>query len=139
MSDSRKPKMEGPDKSLSSPISYQSWLQSHSKPKSKSMIYKALRQNDFYHNPGPLFQLISKANESTVFLEGQKARALIDTCSQLSSISVAWAKKFKLNPQQLHSVLQIEGSGDLKYLIWVIRRLTSRCLKLVLLVLMSFY
>ena len=41
------------------------------------------------------------------------ARALIDSASQLSSISLAWIKKLNLNPQQLWSALQIEGSGDL--------------------------
>ena len=73
-----------------------------------------MRQSDLYHNPDPLFPLIGEANESTVFVEGQKARALIDSGSQLSSILVAWVKKLKLNLQELHSVLQIEGSGGFK-------------------------
>ena len=47
-------------------------------------------------------------------VEGQKARALIDSGSQLPSISLAWVKKLKLNLQQLHSMLQIEGSGGLE-------------------------
>ena len=47
-------------------------------------------------------------------VEGKKARALIDSGSQLLSILLAWVKKLKLNPQQLHSVLQIEGSGGLE-------------------------
>ena len=51
-------------------------------------------------------------NESTVFVEGQKSRALNDSGSQFSSISVAWDKKLKLSLWQLHSVLQIEGSGE---------------------------
>ena len=50
-------------------------------------------------------------NESTVFVECQKSRALIDSGSQMSSISASWVKKLKLNPWQLHSVLEIEGSG----------------------------
>ena len=54
-------------------------------------------------------------------VEGQEARALIDSGSQLSSISLAWVKKLSLNPQQLWSVLQIEGSGglDVPYLGYV--------------------
>ena len=40
-----------------------------------------------------------------------KARAVIDSGSQLSSISASWVKKLKLKPQQLHSVLQVDGSG----------------------------
>ena len=47
-------------------------------------------------------------------VEGQKARALIDSGFQLSSISLAWVNKLKLNLQQRHSVLQIEGSGGLE-------------------------
>ena len=78
------------------------------------MIYGILRQSDPYHNPDPLYRFVGEINESTVLVEGQKARALIDSGSQLSSISLAWVKKLKLNPQQLHSVLQIVGSGGLE-------------------------
>ena len=98
LSNTGKPKLEGTDKSHSSLISYQSWFLSHSNPKSKSMIHQALRQSNLYHNPDPFFQLIGEVNESTVFLEGQKARAVIDSGSQLPSILVAWVKKLKLNP-----------------------------------------
>ena len=45
-------------------------------------------------------------------VKGQKARALINSGSQLSSISLPWVRKLKLNPWHLHSVLRIEGSGD---------------------------
>ena len=75
------------------------------------MIHGALRQSDLYHNPDPLFQLIGKVNESTVFVEGKGARALIDSGSQLSSILVAWVNKLNLNLLHLYSVVQIEGSG----------------------------
>ena len=75
------------------------------------MIYKILRQNDLYHNPDPLFRLVGEVNETTVLVEGQEARALIDSGSQLSSISLAWVKELNLKPQQLQSILQIEGFG----------------------------
>ena len=78
------------------------------------MISKILRQNDLYHNPDPLFRLVGEANETTVLVEGQEARALIDCGSQLSAISLAWVKKLNLKPQQLQSLLQIEGSGGLE-------------------------
>ena len=42
------------------------------------MIYKMLKQNNLYHNPDPLFQLVGEANESVVIVEGQEARALLD-------------------------------------------------------------
>ena len=45
----------------------------------------------------------------------------IDSGSHLSSISLAWVKKLNLKPQQLWSVLQIEGLGglDIPYLGYV--------------------
>ena len=78
------------------------------------MIYKILRQSDLYHNPDPLFRLVGEANETTVLVEGQEAKALIDSGSKLSAISLAWVKKLNLKPQQLQSILQIEGSGGLE-------------------------
>ena len=65
------------------------------------MIYKILKQNNLYHNPDPLFRLVGEANESIVIVEGQEARALLDSGSQLSAISLEWVKKLKLKPQQL--------------------------------------
>ena len=93
--------------------SWKSWLHSYMNPKSKFMIYKILRQNDLYHNPDYLFRLIGEVNETTVIVEGQEARALINSGSQLSAISLAWVKKVNLKPQQLQSILQIVGSGGL--------------------------
>ena len=55
-----------------------------------------------------------EANESIVILEGQEARALLDSGSQLSTISFKWVKKLKLKPQQLQSILQTDGSGGLE-------------------------
>ena len=78
------------------------------------MTYKILKQNNLYHNPDPLFRLVGEANESIVMVEGQEARALVDAGSQLLAISLEWVKKLKLEPQQLRSILQIEGSGGLE-------------------------
>ena len=85
------------------------------------MIYKFLRQNDLYHNPDPLFRLVVEVNETPVLVESQEARALIDSGLQLSSISLVWVKKLNLKPQQLQSILQIEGLGglDVHYLGYV--------------------
>ena len=77
------------------------------------MIYRILRQSDLYHNPDPLFRLVGEANETKVTIKDKKARALIDSGSQLSAISLAWVKKLKLEPRQLQSILKIEGSGGL--------------------------
>ena len=80
------------------------------------MIYKILRQRDLYHNPDPLFRLVGEANKSTMIVEGQEARVLLDSGSRLSAISLAWVKKLNLKPWQLQSILQIEGSGGLDVL-----------------------
>ena len=83
------------------------------------MIYRILKQSDLYHNPDPLFRLVGEANETIVMVEDQKARALLDSGSQLSAISLAWVKKLNLKPQQLWLILQIEGSVglDVPYLV----------------------
>ena len=47
-------------------------------------------------------------------MERQETRALLDSGCQLSAISRAWVKKLNLEPGQLWSVLQIEGSGGLE-------------------------
>ena len=47
-------------------------------------------------------------------VEGQETRALLDSGSQLSAISWTWVKKMNLEPKQLQSILQIEGSGGLE-------------------------
>ena len=65
------------------------------------MIYKILKQNNFYHNPEPLFRLVGEANESMIIVEGQEAISLLDSGSQLSAISLKWVKKLKLKPQHL--------------------------------------
>ena len=85
------------------------------------MIYRILKQSDLYHNPDTLFRLVGEANETTVMVEDQKSRALLDSGSQLSAISLAWVKKLNLKPQQLQSLLQIEGLGglDVPYLGYV--------------------
>ena len=101
MSDSRKLQLERTDGSLGSLNAWKSLLHSYTNPKSKSMIYKILKQNNLYHNPDPLFRLVGEANESIVIVQGQEARALLDSGSQLSAISFKWVKKLKLKPQQL--------------------------------------
>ena len=85
------------------------------------MIYKLLRQSDLYHNPDPLYRFVGEVNETTVLVEGQEARVLMDSGSQLSSISLAWVNKLNLKSQHLQYMLQIEGSGglDIPYLGYV--------------------
>ena len=49
-----------------------------------------------------------------VIVEGQEARAFLDSGSQLLAILLKWVRKLKLKPQQLQSILQSEGSGGLE-------------------------
>ena len=49
--------------------------------KSKSMSHKILRQSDLYHNPDPLFRLVGEASKTTVIVEDQEARGLLDSGS----------------------------------------------------------
>ena len=58
----------------------------------QSVISKALRQRDLYHNPDPLGRIVGEANESKVIVEGQETRALLDSGSQLLAISWKWVK-----------------------------------------------
>ena len=60
------------------------------------MISKALKQRELYHNPDPLGRLVGEANESKVIVEGQETRALLDSGSQLSGISMDMGKKIKI-------------------------------------------
>ena len=106
MSYSGKLKLEGTSGSCSFLNSWKSWLHSYANPKSKSMICKLLRQSDLYHNQDSLYKLVREVNKTTVLVEGQEARTLIDSGSQLSSMSLAWVKKLNLKPQQLQSILQ---------------------------------
>ena len=59
-------------------------------------------------------RLVGEANESNVIVEGWETRALLDSGSQLSAISWALVKELNSKPQQLQSILQIEGSGGLE-------------------------
>ena len=59
-------------------------------------------------------RLVGESNESNVIVEGWETRALLDSGSQLSAISWGWVKKLNLKPQQLQSILQIEGPGCLE-------------------------
>ena len=114
MSNSGKLELEGPSRGCSSLNSRKFLLHSCTNSRTKSVISKVLRQSELYHNPDPLGRLVGEANESNVIVEGQETRALLDSGSQVSAISWAWVEKLNLKPQQLQSILQIEGSGGLE-------------------------
>ena len=102
------------------------------------MIHKILRQSDLYHSPNPLFRLVGEANESTVIVGGQEARALLDSGSQLSVISLARVKKLNLKPWQLQLFCKLNVQEGWMCLIWVMWKLTLEYPKLKLLIMISF-
>ena len=114
MSDSGKLKVEEASGGCSFLKSRKHWLASNPQSRTQMVTLKALRQRDLYHNPDPLRRLVGEANESKVIVEGQETGALLDSGSQLSSISWTWVKKLNLEPKQLQSILWIEGSGGLE-------------------------
>ena len=60
------------------------------------MIYKILKQNNLYHNPDPLFRLVGEANESIVIVEGQEARALLDSWFPVVSYLIRMGKETEI-------------------------------------------
>ena len=115
VSDSGKPEVEGASRGCSFlEVSRSYWCGPNSKSRTQTVILKILGQRDLYHNPDPLGRLVGEVYESKVIIEGQEMRALLDAGSQLSSISWTWVNKLNLEPKQLQSILQIEGSGSLE-------------------------
>ena len=92
MPNSGKLELEGASRGCSSLKPRRFWLHSYTDSRMQSVISKALRQSDLYHNPDPLEQLVGEANESKVIVEGQEIRPLLDSGSQLSAISWTWVK-----------------------------------------------
>ena len=68
------------------------WPHPNTQPRTQTIISKALRQRDLYHNPDPLGQLVGEVNESKIIVEGWETKALLDSSSQLSAISWTWVK-----------------------------------------------
>ena len=82
-------------------------------PKSKSMIYKILKQNNLYHNPDPLFQLVGEVNKSTVVVEGQEARALLDSGSSVVSYFIGMSKEIEIQTTTIAiNFYKLKGQGS---------------------------
>ena len=64
-----------------------------------------------YHNPDPLLRLIGLANEATIIVEGQRFLALIDSGSQLSTMSESLVQTLKLPVHKLNTLIEAEASG----------------------------
>ena len=77
-----------------------------------------LHETDKWHNPDPLYQLIGEANESKILIENREHKALIDSGTQVSSISKTTVEKLGLKIQNLQTLLGLEGAhrGEVPYL-----------------------
>ena len=60
---------------------------------------------DLYHNPDPLFRLVSEPNKLEVFVDDRKVAALVDSGVQLSSILIGLVKTLELEVKSLGTIL----------------------------------
>ncbi|MCG8625928.1 MAG: retropepsin-like domain-containing protein, partial [Proteobacteria bacterium] len=71
-------------------------------------------ESERYLNPDPLVWLIGEANETTVKLEKQNFKALVDSGSMVSQVTLSLAKKLHLKIHQLSTILPMEGAAGVK-------------------------
>ena len=67
-----------------------------------------------YYNPDPLLRLIRKANETEVKLDKTEVRALVDSGSQISTVTEKLAKLMGWKIKSLKNILDIEGTGGVR-------------------------
>ena len=67
-----------------------------------------------YYNPDPLFRLIGEANEANIELDGVELKALVDSGSQISTVTKKLAKLMGWKIKSLKNILDIEGTGGLR-------------------------
>ena len=68
-------------------------------------------QTDLYLNPDPLVRLIGEPNETNVKLEGQNFRALVDSGSMVSQMTISVANALQLEIKQLQTLIPMEGAA----------------------------
>ena len=64
-----------------------------------------------YYNPDPLFRLLGETNETKIKLDGTEMRALVDSGSQISTVTEKLAKLMGWKIKNLKNILDIEGTG----------------------------
>ena len=62
-------------------------------------------------NPDPVARLVGRANEALVVMDGCKVTALVDSGTQVSTISAGLCKELDLEIQPLGWLLELEGTG----------------------------
>ena len=73
----------------------------------------SLLESDRYLNLDPLAQLIGEPNETTVKLEDQKFKALVDSGAMVSQITLSLAKLLHLKIYKLNQLIPMEGAGGI--------------------------
>ena len=70
-----------------------------------------------YHNPDPLYRLIGEPNETSIIVENQRIKGLIDSGAQIFSILNKFAKLLNLEVKKLEMLLDLEptGGGQVPY------------------------
>ena len=80
--------------------------------KFKKIVAKQAKSR--YYNPDPLLRLIGEANEAEIKLDGVEVKALIDSGSQISTVTEKLAKTMGWKIKSLRNILDIEGTGGAK-------------------------
>ena len=60
-----------------------------------------------YHNPDPLYRLIGEPNETSLIIENETDKGLIDSGAQISSILDKFAKELNLEVKKLETLLDL--------------------------------
>ena len=80
--------------------------------KFKKVVAKQAKSG--YYNPDPLLRLIGETNETKVHLDKVEVRALVDSGSQISTVTEKLAKTMGWKIKSLRNNLDIEGTGGVK-------------------------
>ena len=67
-----------------------------------------------YYNPDPLLRLIGEANETDIKLDNTEVKALVDSGSQISTVTEKLAKIMGWKIKSLKNILDIEGTGGIR-------------------------
>ena len=62
-------------------------------------------------NPDLMAQLVGCSNEAPVIVDGQETTALIDSSTQVSSVSAKFYEDLMLQIRPLGQLLELEGTG----------------------------
>ena len=92
--------------------------QGKDRPQKRSTINQdQIALKELYHNPDPLYRLIGEPNETSIIFKNQKVKGLINSRTQISSISDKFPKDLKLEVKKLETLLDLEptGGGQVPY------------------------